>query len=161
MMAETLTCRYCQRKRLARLIDEGTGWFWRRSSPLLAQVWAFWIWLPPSPAQVSASFGAGHQPSWRKCGFRVGTCARKWALAHSGGAGHTPFSTPAPKLAHTPAKTWVHLRQSLDIPAPRQDTPEPRHGRLTPAHGNIAPAHGNIRVRNSAESPSVPRGGRK
>ena len=79
---------------------------------------AFWRSSPSSSAQASGGFGAGHQPSWRKCGFRVGTCARKWALAHSGGAGHTPFSTPAPELGHTCAKarytcarTWTYLHQ--------------------------------------------------
>ena len=122
MMAETLACRYCQRKRLARLIDAGTGWFWRRLPPSPAQVWAFWIWLPPSPAQVSASFGAGHQPSWRRCDFRAGTCAKKRAQARSGGAGHALFSTPAPSNRHTCAitgQTGRHLRQIIDVPAPK------------------------------------------
>ena len=136
MMAQTLTCRYCHRKRLAGIIGTGTGWFWRKSPNFLAQ--------------ILGGFGASHRPSWSKCGFKVGTCARKWALAFSSGAGHTPFSTPAPELGHTPTKTWVHLRQNLDIPAPRQGTPAPRHGRLTPAHGNIAPARRNIRVGTSA-----------
>ena len=64
-------------------------------------------------AQASACFGAGHRPSWRKCGFRVGICARKWALAFSGGAGRTRFSTPAPTLGHTCANTRAYLRQNI------------------------------------------------
>ncbi len=75
-------------------------------------------------AQVNTLLGAGLVTVRRKCDYFLGTCTAKWALMRSVGAGHTPFSTPAPKTPGTllqrhPAKNTRHLRQ-WDLPVPRQ-----------------------------------------
>lgn len=72
-------------------IGHRTSWY--RSPDILAQV-----------SFLTGHSGAGVLPNWRRCDFRVGTCAKKWAQMLSGGAGLTPFSTPAPKTATTCTK---------------------------------------------------------
>lgn len=71
-------------------------------------------------AQVTFFPGAGDGARWRRCDFRVGTCAVIWALGLSSGAGPPYENLPAPRRWHTCAKKVAHLRQGPILPALRR-----------------------------------------
>lgn len=71
-------------------------------------------------AQVKFLPGAGDGVWWRRCDFRVETCAVIWALGLSSGAGTPCENTPAPRKWHTCARNSLYLRQGPIIPALRR-----------------------------------------